>query len=733
MSTGNTCAHRAGGRAPLILTASALSIAASLCVAAPALAQEQAQPVSVQPVNANASAQAQVFEPSYFARFAPKTAVDMVQNIPGFTISGNDDDERGFGQAKQNVLINSRRVSGKSNDAKTALSRISAESVVRIEIVDGATLNIPGLSGQVANVIAKVTAFSGTWNIEPQFRENLQPSWFRGGVSANGKTEDGWSWSAQLNAMEIHNGHDGPGIITSGAGAPLDLRREGFHGEGNEPDMAATLTYEAKDGAIANMNLALRNLDFEGREDSYRNPVGGSPYARYSTVGEKETGGELGADYEFDLGPGRLKLIALHRYEEGDDLVTIESYDNAGGYIAGSGERVLEHEEEGESIVRAEYGFAAFGGDLHFAGESAFNFLDLATGYGTRGVGGEYTLDPLPGGNARVEERRAETNVTYSRKLGDAWSLQGSLGVEYSELSQTGAGGLTREFVRPKGFLSLVWKADPTLDVNVKVERKVGQLDFGDFLSSVDIQSNNQSAGNVDLVPEQSWIFSSEINKTLGAWGAVKLAGEFHMIEDVVDLVPIDVNGLPVRDPSQNLAAIAGGGVGNVDEAWAYSITGSGTLKLDPIGLKGVQLEASYRYRDSELDDPLTGTPREISWAPQTTASASIRWDIPETTWALVGGIEEYRDYAGYRLDQVAWRWDAPSVNFVSIENKDVFGMKVRLQAVNLNDTSENYKRIVYQSAGAGLPRLRTNGVDFVEERYRTFGPMVRVSVSGTF
>ncbi len=32
----------------------------------------------------------QVYEPAYFARFAPKTAADMVGNIPGFNISGND-------------------------------------------------------------------------------------------------------------------------------------------------------------------------------------------------------------------------------------------------------------------------------------------------------------------------------------------------------------------------------------------------------------------------------------------------------------------------------------------------------------------------------------------------------------------------------------------------------------------------------------------------------------------
>ena len=729
MSTGKQGACRARGRAPLTRSVSTFTIVTGLIAlsAAPAFAHEQVEPQRV-------ASQGQVYEPAYFARFAPKTAADMVGNIPGFAINDSDDsDARGFGQAKQNVLINGRRVSGKANDAETAPGRISAESVVRIEIVDGATLNIPGLSGQVANVVAKVDAFSGNWEVEPEFRENLQPSWFRGSVSANGKTEDGWSWSAALDAAEFHNGHDGPSVITDGAGNVLDLRREGFNGGGEEPNLAATVTYEAKDGAIANMNLALRSFNFVGREDSFRNPVNGDPTARFTNIGEDEIGGELGADYEFDLGPGRLKLIALHRYEEGDDLVKVESFDDAGAYIGDSGLRVIEHAEEGESIVRGEYGFAALGGDLQIAAEGAFNFLDLTTDFGTRQPGGDYTFATLPEGTARVEERRAETNISYSRKLSDAWSLQSSLGVEYSELSQTGAGGLTREFVRPKGFLSLVWRVDPALDVSLKAERKVGQLDFEDFLSSVDIQDNNQSSGNVDLVPEQSWIFSSEINKKLGPWGAITLSAEYHLIEDVVDLVPIDANGLPVQNPTQNLALIDGQGVGNVEEAWASSLTAAGTIKLDPLGAKGWQVEFSYRYRDSELDDPLTGEARQISFYPKITTTAALRWDIPNTSWALLGGIEEYQNYAGYRLDEVSRQWVAPSVNFISIENKDVFGMKVRLQAVNLNDASENFKREVYQSAGPGEPRLRTNPIDFIEERHRTFGPIVRLRVSGTF
>ena len=111
MSTGKQGARRACGRALLTRNVSTLSIATGLIAlsAATAFAQEQVQPQQV-------ASQGQVYEPAYFARFAPKTAADMVGNIPGFSINDSDDsDARGFGQAKQNVLINGRREIGRAS------------------------------------------------------------------------------------------------------------------------------------------------------------------------------------------------------------------------------------------------------------------------------------------------------------------------------------------------------------------------------------------------------------------------------------------------------------------------------------------------------------------------------------------------------------------------------------------------------------------------------------------
>ena len=94
----------------------------------------------------------QTYFPADFSQFVPRSALDLVKQVPGFNLDEGGD-ERGFGQADTNVLINGRRVSGKSNGPAEALERLSVDSVIRLEVVDGASLDIGGISGQVVNVI----------------------------------------------------------------------------------------------------------------------------------------------------------------------------------------------------------------------------------------------------------------------------------------------------------------------------------------------------------------------------------------------------------------------------------------------------------------------------------------------------------------------------------------------------------------------------------------------------
>ena len=115
----------------------------------PALAAAQDEPAG------------QVYTPADFTRFAPTNALDMLNQVPGFAVRNDDDQGRGLGQASTNVLINGERPSSKSQSVTDQLSRITTANVERIEIVDGATLELPGLSGQVANVITKGGSISG--------------------------------------------------------------------------------------------------------------------------------------------------------------------------------------------------------------------------------------------------------------------------------------------------------------------------------------------------------------------------------------------------------------------------------------------------------------------------------------------------------------------------------------------------------------------------------------------
>ena len=157
----NVCARRI-----LATSGSLLALAAVNPALANTAPQVEAAATDLEPRTENGR---QVYEAPQFARFAPQTALDMVGQIPGFQISQVSSD-RGLGEASQNVLINGQRITGKSNDAQTALSRIAANSVIRLEIADGATLNVSGLNGQVLNVVTKPDSLQGNFAWRPQWR-----------------------------------------------------------------------------------------------------------------------------------------------------------------------------------------------------------------------------------------------------------------------------------------------------------------------------------------------------------------------------------------------------------------------------------------------------------------------------------------------------------------------------------------------------------------------------------
>lgn len=77
-------------------------------------------------------------------------------------------------------------ITSKSNSIETQLGRIAASDVIRIEIVDGASLSIPGLSGPIVNVVVVNTGLSGQFEWHGQYNPELDYANFtRGSASVS--------------------------------------------------------------------------------------------------------------------------------------------------------------------------------------------------------------------------------------------------------------------------------------------------------------------------------------------------------------------------------------------------------------------------------------------------------------------------------------------------------------------------------------------------------------------
>ena len=648
------------------------------------------------------------YTPADFTRFAPRTALDMLRQVPGFSIEGVSQ-ERGLGQASGNVLINGQRISGKSNDAVTELGRISASSVTRIDIVDGATLNVAGLSGEVANVIVKAGGAKGQFEYRPEFRaRNTDPVLTRGAVSISGETGP-IGYTVGLRNDASAGGADGRTTVLGPDGAAIDFRDEYFAQFVDQPKLSGSLKYDGPGSQVGNLNGSLQFFLLDFIEVSNRSGPGQVDRQRRFVQTEDEHNYEIGGDYEWALGTGRLKLIGLHRFEHSPSVTTsvISFADDS----PSTGNRFTQTGDESETVGRVEYRLRSGRSDWQLSGEAAFNSLDNVSGLFLLDEDGDFVEEPLPGGTAKVTEQRYEIAATYGRTLSPKLSIQASLGGEYSKLEQTGEFGKSRTFYRPKGFISAAWKPTSTLDVNAKLERRVGQLNFFDFLASVNLGGGSQNLSNPDLVPPQSWDAEVQLVKNLGRFGNTNLKVYGRLIDDIIDQVPIGETG---EAP------------GNIERATLIGLDWRSTFQLEPLGLKGAKLDTRLELLRTRLDDPLTGNSRPISGELVRYAEAVLRYDIPESDWALGSSASHFKPAKIVRLRQLVYSNEGPVFLSAYAENKDVLGLTVRATVGNLLDASSILDRVNYVG--------RRNGpVSFVEERRRKIGPIFSLAVSGSF
>ncbi len=677
-------------------------------------AQDNATPVD-QTSETVAPTTARIFTPPDFERFAARNALDMLNRVPGFSIQRQDQDQdegegRGLGQAGTNVLINGQRLSSKSQDIFDQLQRVTVDNVERIEIVDGTSLDLPGLSGQVANIITRYGGIGGRYEWRTVHRPKYaDPSWWGGDASINGSTAS-IEWNAAYTHGTGRGGAGGLGVITDAVGDITESRDVLIKFNGEFPRLSGSLKWTGDRGTVANLNLEYSRTKIDSSNDENRDPLTEVGSFRDFDNDVRGSGYEIGGDIEFSLGPGKLKVIGLERNEREDfgQISRVIFEDDS----PTTGSRFLGTSAAGERIARGEYRWDTWGGNLQVDLEAAYNELDQTSQLFSLDPAARFTEIALPNSSGRVQEDRYEVIMSYGRTLASGLTLRAGAGTENSTLEQTGPGGLTREFWRPKGSFSLAWPTPGGLNVSLNVERRVGQLSFGDFLASVALALDNTDAGNVELKPTLTTETNVQLEKNWGGWGSSNLRVYRRWLDDYIDIIPIP-----------------GGGEssGNISEADLYGFNLTSTVNFDPAGWEGARFDLNLTVEESSVADPLTGVKRSFSNFFDRRANANLRHDIPGTDWAWGIGAQYNHVQPSYRLSQVAVEYEGPTYTFGFVEHKDFHGLTVNFQIFNLTDGRAIFYRTVYDG-------LRTDGnVSFNEARDLSVQPIFRLQLKGSF
>ena len=672
----------------------------------PAYAQDDQQPAP-----AAANGDAQVFEPAYFAQFAPRNALDMVDRIPGFSISGgNDQGQRGLGQATQNVIVNGERLSSKSESVRDQLRRIPATDVVRIEILDGNATSIPGLTGQVANVVYTSNGASGQFEWTTGFRpHNTEAQLFGGEISVIGSS-GALDYTVSLSNENNRFGADGPVSITDRDGALIESQYSKLSGKFDNPKISTAFSYDFGGDVTANLNLSYGSDFFSRKEPETAIDSAGVTRTREALVEEDGPEYELGGDIQFPFGPGSLKLILLERFERDNYSSTV--IDRLSDDSPPRGFRFEQTNGAGERIGRLEYDWKLWGADWQLSGEAAFNRLDRRSRLFELAPGGEFVQLAFPQGNGGVTEDRYDASLSISRSLSSTLSVQVIGAMEFSTIEQTGFAANSRSFKRPKGSFAATWKPRDDFDISVTLAKRVSQLSFGDFLASVSLNNDNQNGGNNELVPYQSYNVEIEANKTFGAWGSLKLEARKAWFEDFIDWFPLP-----------------GGGEarGNIGDADRLHLQANATINLDPLGFRGARVDLEVVKRDMNVIDPFTGLTRPFSYDQEGSFEIDFRHDVPGTDWAWGANLDHF-DQAPYaRRFEIGREWEGKVFGSLFIEHKDVLGLTVRARANNLLGARDYFQRTVFDG-----PRP-DGAVRFEEYRSRRIGPIFRLTVSGDF
>ena len=684
----------------------ALLLATTILVAAPFTAAAQNAGQSAAPTSANQAPAVDsvqqgvlVFDPAFFADSSPDTALDMIARLPGFGLDTGNTDTRGFAGAAGNVLVDGDRPSSKSDGLDAILARISADGVERIELIRGGA---PGVDMQGRSVIANVI-LKRTVQIQTVLEANAYtyPDGYIGPVlEASWSRREGENQlEASLSATTDRTDETGDGYRRRYNAAGALIQNADLDRYDRFRNVRGTAAWQGRTGGgllringVLGWGDAINSIDTLIRSGAGQNE-------RVENEGD-EVEAELGLNWARPLGERtELELTGLQRYEvDNDESRSISGLNSA--VFGGEG-------TAGETIGRAVLRFRqsdrwAFEG----GGEAAYNFLDSATTYAENGV-----PIPLPSASVKVEELRGEVFGQTTWRPDPGLTVEAALRVEVSEISQSGDSDLSETFVYPKPRLQVTWTPIADHQLRVRLEREIGQLDFGDFVASADVDLNQVEGGNPELEPAKAWVVEAVYERRFWGEGALTLTAQYKRWEDLIDVIPL-TGGFEA--------------VGNIGEGSSSYQQIAVTLPLDRLGLPNARLLARATVSQSSVTDPLTGEDRRFSGQIAFGCGINFRQDLRGGRWSY--GFDHgcnLDDPVQYRIREVRYFEDEPFVTIYG-QWKPREDLTVRLDLGNATDREQRRERFVYSGSRNSAP------LAFREERGTRMSPWLFIQIRKT-
>ena len=630
-----------------------------------------------------------IFTPDFFADQRPNSALDMVNRVPGFAVVDGDG-SRGFEGAVGNILINGSRPASKNDTGSAVLNRTLASQVERIELIRGGA---PGIDMQgfavVVNVITKSeSSRQHIVTLNANIVAVNQDIW--GGSYQFTAKEGETTWGVTLSdgiSMSDANGI-GPVIRRNASGAII--RQETYINDqyGGGTSIRGNFATPLYGGKI---DLTARY----GVNDYYSINLQTSPTIRRENVYEEDgTGGEFGAVYTRPLST-RLNLESrfIHQFNDFESLSTANTLDNG---VNSPEQRFVSEGNSSETIARALLRFERSTAlTFEGGGELAYNMLDTTQSFSIGGVG-----IPLPSASVTVEELRGEAFGKATWRVRPTLTVEGGLRVEASTITQSGDAEQEKSFFFPKPRILATWTPMPNNQFRFRFERELGQLDFGDFAASSDLDEENVLGGNADLEPEQRWITEATYERRFWTDGIISIGLRHDEIVDAIDVIPLD----------GGLSAVGNIGDGTLDQL-AVNIL----VPMDKFGFTGGRLGFRNTWNHTEVTDPTTGEIRAISGLRPSQPVFTIAQDI--NSWKLQWGgayIATLHQFS-YDPDQTSGFRGADYFELWT-EYKPTATLSLRAQ-INIWDDFE-IQRTVYAD------RTQARPVAFYENRYidpRTF------------